>query len=84
MGNVGDVALLVNQFVSTVLADMILPVVGLHGYAPMFFFWAGCTIVYFLAAAFLLPETRGKSLEEIGRHFEGRNAAATKAPPVTA
>jgi MFS family permease len=79
-----SVALLVNQFVSTVLAAMFLPVVGLHGYAPMFFFWAGCTIVYFLAAAFLLPETRGKSLEEIGRHFEGRNAAATKAPPVTA
>jgi len=37
----------------------------------MFFAWAGCTVVYFLAATFLLPETRGKTLEEIGRHFAG-------------
>jgi MFS family permease len=64
-----SVALLVNQFVSTVLAAVFLPVVSLHGYAPMFFFWAGCTVVYFLAATFLLPETRGKTLEEINRHF---------------
>ncbi|QBE62126.1 MFS transporter [Pseudoduganella lutea] len=79
-----SVALLVNQFVSTVLAAMFLPVVGLHGYAPMFFFWAGCTVVYFLAAAFLLPETRGKSLEEIGRYFEGHKGTDAKAPPLTA
>jgi len=43
----------------------------------MFFFWAGCTVVYFLAAAFLLPETRGKTLEDIGRHF-GRARPALK------
>jgi MFS family permease len=65
-----SVALLVNQLVSTLLAAVFLPVVSLHGYAPMFFFWAGCTVVYFLAAAFLLPETRGKTLEDIGRHFD--------------
>ncbi|MHA4870597.1 MFS transporter [Duganella sp. PWIR1] len=64
-----SVALLVNQFVSTVLAAVFLPVVSLHGYAPMFFFWAGCTVIYFLAATFLLPETRGKTLEDINRHF---------------
>ncbi|MRW92966.1 MFS transporter [Duganella sp. FT80W] len=64
-----SIALLINQFVSTVLAAAFLPVVSLHGYAPMFFFWAGCTVVYFLAATFLLPETRGKTLEEINGHF---------------
>ena len=64
-----SIALLVNQFVSTVIAAIFLPTVGQHGYAPMFFAWAGCTVVYFLAATFLLPETRGKTLEEIGRHF---------------
>jgi hypothetical protein len=79
-----SVALLVNQFVSTVLAAVFLPVVGLHGHAPMFFFWACCTVVYFLAAAFLLPETRGKSLEEIGRHFDKRKAGAVKAPSLAA
>jgi MFS family permease len=64
-----SIALLVNQFVSTVIAAVFLPTVGQHGYASMFFFWAGCTVVYFLAAAFLLPETKGKTLEEIEAHF---------------
>lgn len=64
-----SVALLMNQFVSTVIAAIFLPTVGQHGYAPMFFAWAGCTVVYFLAATFLLPETRGRTLEEIDRHF---------------
>ena len=64
-----SIALLINQFVSTVIAALFLPTVGAHGYAPMFFFWAGCTVVYFLAATFLLPETRGRTLEEIARHF---------------
>ncbi|RJG17879.1 MFS transporter [Massilia cavernae] len=66
-----SIALLINQFVSTVIAAVFLPTVGQHGYAIMFFAWAGCTVVYFLTAAFLLPETRGKTLEEIGHHFEG-------------
>eukprot|EP01034_Spumella_vulgaris_P033446 gene33446-41270_t len=70
-----SVALLLNQLVSTSIAAVFLPTVGQHGYAPMFFAWAGCTVVYFLAAAFLLPETRGKTLEEIGRYFEGRMPA---------
>jgi MFS family permease len=64
-----SIALLINQFVSTVIAAVFLPTVGQHGYAAMFFFWAACTVVYFLAAAFLLPETKGKTLEEIEAHF---------------
>ena len=64
-----SIALLVNQFVSTTIAAVFLPTVGQYGYAAMFFFWAGCTVVYFLAAAFLLPETKGKTLEEIEAHF---------------
>ena len=69
-----SVALLINQAVSTAIASVFLPVVGSHGYAAMFFFWAGCTVVYFIAAAFFLPETKGKTLEEIEAHFEGRAA----------
>ncbi len=64
-----SIALLVNQFISTVIAAIFLPTVGQFGYASMFFAWAACTVVYFLAATFLLPETRGKTLEEIGQHF---------------
>lgn len=64
-----SIALLVNQFVSTVIAAIFLPTVGLHGYSTLFFFGAGSTVLYFLAAAFLLPETKGKTLEEIEAHF---------------
>lgn len=64
-----SIALLINQFVSTSIAAVFLPMVGRHGYASMFFFWAGCTVVYFLVATFLLPETKGKTLEQIEAHF---------------
>lgn len=67
-----SVALLINQFVSTTIAAVFLPTVGNHGYAPMFFFWAGCTVVYFLTATFWLPETKGKTLEDIERYFKNR------------
>ncbi|WP_426174217.1 MFS transporter [Massilia sp. TWR1-2-2] len=64
-----SIALLINQFVSTVIAAVFLPTVGQYGYATMFFYGAGCTVLYFLTAAFLLPETKGKTLEEIEGHF---------------
>jgi len=65
------IALLLNQGVSTLIAAVFLPVVGNYGYAAMFLFWALCTVVYFSTAAFFLPETKGKTLEEIEAHFEG-------------
>ncbi|AWH30875.1 MFS transporter [Stenotrophomonas sp. YAU14A_MKIMI4_1] len=64
-----SIALLINQFVSTTIAALFLPTVGHYGYASMFLFWAGCTFVFFLVAALWLPETKGKSLEEIEAHF---------------
>ena len=64
-----SIALLINQFVSTVIAAVFLPTVGQYGYATMFFYGAGCALLYFLTAALLLPETRGKTLEEIEAHF---------------
>jgi len=64
-----SIALLINQFVSTSIAAVFLPTVGQHGYAAMFFFWAGCTLVYFIVAAWLLPETKGRTLEEIEAFF---------------
>ena len=67
-----SIALLVNQAVSTTIAAVFLPSVGKHGYATMFFIFAGCTVVYFITAAFFLPETKGKTLEEIEAHFEGK------------
>jgi SP family myo-inositol transporter-like MFS transporter 13 len=69
------VALLINQGVATGIAAFFLPIVGNYGYFAMFGFWAGCTVIYFITAAFFLPETKGKTLEEIEEHFEkGRKA----------
>ncbi|KQV86713.1 MFS transporter [Massilia sp. Root351] len=70
-----SIALLINQFVSTVIAAVFLPTVGQHGYATMFFYGAGCAVLYFLTAAFLLPETKGKTLEAIEAHFDRRRSA---------
>jgi len=64
-----SIALLINQAVSTGIAAVFLPTVGRHGYATMFFAFAGCTVVYFVTAAFFLPETKGRTLEEIEAHF---------------
>jgi phage shock protein PspC (stress-responsive transcriptional regulator) len=69
-----SIALLINQAVSTTIAAMFLPTVGKHGYATMFFGFAGCTVIYFIIAAVFLPETKGKTLEEIEAHFEGAGA----------
>jgi hypothetical protein len=67
-----SIALVINQLVSTTLAGIFLPFVSKHGYSSMFFLFASFTVVYFLVTAFLLPETKGKTLEEIEAHFEGR------------
>jgi MFS family permease len=67
-----SVALVLNQLVSTTLAAVFLPFVSKHGYSSMFFLFASFTVVYFLVTAFFLPETKGKTLEEIEAHFAGR------------
>jgi len=66
-----SIALVLNQAVSTTIAAVFLPTVGKYGYSTMFFGFAACTVIYFVTAAFFLPETKGKTLEEIEAHFEG-------------
>ena len=73
-----SIALLINQSVSTVIAALFLPTVGKYGYATVFFIFAGCTVVYFLTAAFLLPETKNKTLEEIEEIFRSGDALPTE------
>ena len=68
-------ALLINQGVATGIAAFFLPIVGNYGYFAMFGFWAACTVVYFITAAFFLPETKVKTLEEIEEYFEGKKSA---------
>jgi MFS transporter, SP family, solute carrier family 2 (myo-inositol transporter), member 13 len=66
-----SIALVINQMVSTTLAAIFLPVVGKYGYSTMFFLFTGFTVIYLLTVALFLPETKGKTLEEIEEHFRG-------------
>jgi SP family myo-inositol transporter-like MFS transporter 13 len=67
-----SIALVINQMVSTILAGIFLPFVSKYGYSSMFFVFAAFTAVYFFVAVFFLPETKGKTLEEIEAHFAAR------------
>jgi MFS family permease len=66
------VAMVLNNGVQFIIALAFLPVVGKYGFSAMFFFWAACTGIYFATAAFFLPETKGRTLEEIEAQFETR------------
>jgi MFS transporter, SP family, solute carrier family 2 (myo-inositol transporter), member 13 len=70
-----SITLLINQLVSTVLAGIFLPFVSKYGYSSMFFLFSAFTVVYFITVFFFLPETKGKTLEEIEAHFEGKAIA---------
>ncbi len=71
------IALVLNQGVSTSIAGAFLSVVTHFGYATLFGCCAVATAGYFLLAVFVLPETKGKSLEEIEQMFEGSGKART-------
>ena len=62
------IALFANQMVAAI-ADAFLPWQKACGYAVVFYSLAFFAFLYFLAAAYLLPETKGKTLEEIERSF---------------
>jgi MFS family permease len=70
-----SIALFLNSVTQTAIAAVFLPTVGKYGYASMFFAFAAFTVVYFVTAAFFLPETKGKTLEEIEEYFERPGAA---------
>ncbi|MBV9762365.1 MAG: MFS transporter [Acidobacteriaceae bacterium] len=74
-----SIALVINQVVSTTLAAIFLPIVSDYGYSAMFFLFVGFTVVYFVTAVFFLPETKGKTLEEIEEQFE-KSGQSLKSP----
>ena len=64
-----SIALVLNEAVATILAAIFLPTVGRYGYTTMFLIFAGFTVFYFITVTFFLPETKGKTLEEIETFF---------------
>ena len=64
-----SIALFVNQMVAFAIADAFLPWQKACGYAVVFYSLAFFAFLYFLTATFLLPETKGKTLEEIEAYF---------------
>ncbi len=75
-----SIALVINQLVSTTLAVLFLPVASKYGYSTIFFLFAGFTVLYLITATFFLPETKGKTLEEIELYFEGATAQRVALP----
>ncbi len=67
------VAMVLNNGVQFLSAMFFPIVVGSRGFHAMFFIWGGCTVIYFITAAFFMPETKGKTLEEIEDYFEGKS-----------
>ena len=65
------IALFSNQFVAWGLASCFFPMVNAWGYGPVFFMFAATGVLYFLTALFI-PETKGKTLEEIEAMWDAK------------
>ncbi|MBO7688732.1 MAG: MFS transporter [Kiritimatiellae bacterium] len=63
------IALFMNQLVAWGLASWFRPWVAAWGWSSMFFFFAVNGVLYFVTSCFI-PETKGKSLDELERLFE--------------
>ncbi len=65
-----SIAMIINQGVSAGIATIFPAWKDAWGFAPVFYCLAGFTVIYFITAAFFLPETKGRTLEEIEAYFK--------------
>ena len=63
------IALFMNQFVAWGLASWFRPWVNAWGWSSMFFFFAVNGVLYFITVCFI-PETKGKTLDELENLFQ--------------
>ena len=64
-----SIGMIINQGVSATIASVFPKWVEATSFATVFYILAGFTVIYFITAAFFLPETKGKTLEEIEAYF---------------
>ena len=64
-----SVALVANQGVATALQATMLPLTDRIGYGWLFLFFALCTVGYWMTVSFFLPETKGRTLEDIEKEW---------------
>lgn len=64
-----SIAMIINQGVSATIATVFPAWKDAWGFPSVFYCLAGFTVVYFITAAFFLPETKGRTLEEIEKYF---------------
>jgi len=65
-----------NSIASAFLATVYLNWTEVIGFSGVFWVLAICAVAYFLCARFVMPETKGKTLEEIEEYFRGSNKKA--------
>ena len=65
-----SIAMIINQGVSATIATVFPAWKDAWGFPAVFYCLAGFTVVYFVTAAFFLPETKGRTLEEIEQYFK--------------
>ena len=64
------IAMIINQGVSAGIATVFPKwCAWTNDNGSVFFVLAGFTVIYFITAAFFLPETKGRTLEEVERYF---------------
>jgi sugar porter (SP) family MFS transporter len=61
-----------NSIASAYLASVYLSWTDAIGFSGVFWVLAICSVAYFICAKYILPETKGKTLEEIEEHFRGK------------
>ena len=64
------IAMIINQGVSAGIATVFPKwCAATNDNGSVFFVLAGFTVIYFITAAFFLPETKGRTLEEVEKYF---------------
>ena len=65
-----SIAMIINQGVSAGIATVFPKwCAATNDNGTVFFVLAGFTVIYFITAAFFLPETKGRTLEEVEQYF---------------